>query len=419
MRSDDRLRARVLDSVASDEVVAELYARGADAEAVRAIVARGQGRAMLLGPLPLEEAQALRGAAQNVGAWAVLTRPAGRQDPGRADLVIMGAAEELSAVASQAAGEVGHRMSAALQGFLLPPERALSCRGRQVPLGEKTLIMGVINVTPDSFSGDGLYGNVAAAIEQGKQMVADGADILDVGGESTRPGAEPVSVEEEIARVRPVISGLAAETGAVVSIDTYKSAVAREGLAAGGAMVNDISGLHADESMAQVAAEAGAAVVVMHIRGTPRDMQKDPRYADVIGEISDYLEEGIERAEAAGLARDQIVVDPGFGFGKQVEHNLDLLRHLREFRCLGCAVMIGTSRKSTIGKLLGDLPPNQRLEGTAATVALAIAAGADIVRVHDVREMARVVRVADAVVRVKHEPPPGSEHKWAHQRDQG
>ena len=419
MRSDDRLRARVLDSVASDEVVAELYARGADAEAVRAIVARGQGRAMLLGPLPLEEAQALRGAAQNVGAWAVLTRPAGRQDPGRADLVVMGAAEELSAVASQAAGEVGRRMSAALQGFLLPPERTLRCRGREVPLGEKTLIMGVINVTPDSFSGVGLYGNVAAAIEQGKQMVADGADILDAGGESTQPGAEPVSVEEEIARVRPVISGLAAETGALVSIDTYKSAVAREALTAGASLVNDISGLHADESMAQVAAEAGAAVVVMHIRGTPRDMQKDPRYADVIGEISDYLEEGIERAEAAGLARDQLVVDPGFGFGKQVEHNLELLRRLREFRCLGCAVMIGTSRKSAIGKLLGDLPPNQRLEGTAATVALAIAAGADIVRVHDVREMARVVRVADAVVRVKHEPPPGSEHKWAHQRDQG
>jgi dihydropteroate synthase len=411
------LRARVLHSVAADEVIAELYARGADAEAVRAIIARGLGRAMLVGPLKLEEAQALRQAAADAGAMAVLTRVSGRQDPERSDLVVMGASERLAALASGLGGEAGQRIGAALDGFLRPPERALRCRGRELHLGAKTVVMGIINVTPDSFSGNGLGSDVEAAVALGQQMVADGADILDVGGESTRPGAEPVSLQEELARVLPVVEALAAEAGVPISIDTYKSGVAEQALSRGASIINDISGLQADERMARVAADAGAAVVVMHIRGTPRDMQKDPRYADVIGEISDYLEEGIARAQAAGLTRDQIVVDPGFGFGKTLEHNLELLRRLRELRCLGCPVMIGTSRKSTIGKLLGDLPPEERLEGTAATVALAIAAGADIVRVHDVKQMARVARVADAVVRVKHEPPAGSEHKWAHQRD--
>ncbi len=418
MRRGVKLRARVLDSVAADEVVAELYARGADAEAVRAIVGRGMARAMLVGPLGLEEAQGLRRAAAEATGLAVLARPAGRQDPERTDVVVMAPAQRLAAIASQIGGEAGGRMSAALEGFLQPMDRVLRCRRRELALGTKTLIMAIINVTPDSFSGDGLYGNVEAALRLGKQMVADGADILDVGGESTRPGAEPVSLEAELARVLPVVERLAAEADALVSIDTYKSAVAKEALARGAALVNDISGLHHDEQMAAVAAEAGAAVVVMHILGTPRDMQRNPQYADVIGEISDYLEEGIARAEGAGLTRDQIVVDPGFGFGKTVEHNLELLRRLREFRCLGCPVMIGTSRKSSIGRLLGDVAADQRLEGTAATVALAIAAGADIVRVHDVKEMARVARVADAIVRAKHEPPAGSEHQWAHQREQ-
>ena len=418
MRREGRLRARVLRSLAGDEVVAELYARGADAEAVRAIVAQGMGMALLVGPVPLEEAQELRRLASREGAIAVLARPAGRQDPGRADVVLMGSPEELTAIAAQAGGAVSLRIAMAMRRGEQTAPRFLSCRGRELAVGERTLIMGILNTTPDSFSGDGLGNDAAAAIARGKQMVADGADILDVGGESTRPGAEPVALEEELRRVLPVIEGLAAEVDVPLSIDTYKAEVARQALATGAAIVNDISGLHYDEAMARVAAEFGAGVIIMHILGTPRDMQQDPRYGDLVGEISDYLEEGIVRAEAAGLSRQHLVVDPGFGFGKTVAHNLDMLRHLREFRCLGCPVMIGPSRKSTIGKLLGDLPPQERVEGTAAAVALAIAAGADIVRVHDVKEMVRVARVADAVVRVKHEAPPGSEHLWAHQQEQ-
>jgi dihydropteroate synthase len=417
VKSAARIRARVLDSVSGDEVVAELYARGADAEAVRAIVARGLGRAMLVGPLPLEEGEGLRRAAKETGALAVLARPAGRAKPDQADVLVMASLGRLAEVGSGAGGEAGARMAQALEAFIRSPERVLRCRDREVALGERTLIMGVVNVTPDSFSGDGLS-DAEAAIAQGKRMVEEGADVLDIGGESTRPGSEPASVEEELARVLPVVEGLAAEAEAPISIDTYKSAVAKEALARGASMVNDISGLHADDDMAGVAAEAGAAIVVMHIQGTPRDMQKDPKYGDVIGEISDYLEDGIARAEAAGVTRDQIIVDPGIGFGKKLEHNLEILRRLRELRCLGCPVMVGTSRKSMIGMIL-DLPVEERLEGTAATVALAIAGGADLVRVHDVREMVRVARVADAMVRVKHEPPPGGEHKWAHEREPG
>lgn len=417
MRAAAGVRARVLDSIASDEVVAELYARGADAEAVRMILARGRCRAVLVGPMPLAEAQTLRKLAKDDGVLAVLTRPAGRQDPARAEVVVIASPERLTTIAADMGGETGRRMLQALAGFEQPRERVLRCRARAVPLGGKTLIMGIVNVTPDSFSGDGLGNDAAAAIARGKRMASEGADILDVGGESTRPGAEPVSLEEELQRVLPVIEGLAAETEAVISIDTYKSAVAREALARGAAIVNDISGLHFDAEMGRVAAGAGAAVVIMHIQGTPRSMQENPKYDDVIGEISDYLVEGMATAGQAGIGPDQIIVDPGFGFGKTVEHNLELVRRLGEFRNLGAPVMIGPSRKRTLGILLNDAPPNERREGTAAMVALAIAAGADIVRVHDVREMARLARVADAVVRVKHAPPVGSEHKWAHQRE--
>ncbi len=415
-----RLRVRVLDSLAADEVVAELYARGADAEAVARVVARGLGRAVLLGPVSLEGAQALQQAGRAAGAVCALTRVAGRSSPDLVEVVMLGPMEALRRAADTLAastgspGEAGALMAAALAGFVASPRRVLRCGRHALPLGERTLLMGIVNVTPDSFSGDGLAGQVEMAVEQGRRMTAEGADILDIGGESTRPGADPVSLEEELARVLPVVEGLASAVEAPISIDTYKSAVAREALARGATIVNDVSGLHADPGMPAAAAEAGAAVIVMHMRGAPRDMQQDPRYADVIGEISDYLEEGVAAAEAAGIGRDQLVIDPGIGFGKTLEHNLEILRRLREFRCLGLPVMVGASRKSMIGAIL-DLPPGERVEGTAATVALAIAAGADIVRVHDVREMARVARVADAIVRVVHEPPE-SDHQWADAR---
>jgi len=274
----------------------------------------------------------------------------------------------------------------------------LRCERHTLEIGRRTLVMGIVNVTPDSFSGDGLGADVGAAVERGLRMVEDGADILDIGGESTRPGGEPVSVDEELRRVIPVIEGIARRSSAPISIDTYKARVAQEALAAGACIVNDITGLRGDAKMREVARQAGAAVIVMHMQGTPRTMQDNAHYDDVIGEISAFLKQQADAALAAGIAQDQIVVDPGIGFGKNLEHNLEILRRLADFKALGYPVLVGPSRKRFIGAIL-DLPVDERLEGTAAAVALAIANGADIVRVHDVAQMVRVARVADAIVR--------------------
>jgi dihydropteroate synthase len=276
----------------------------------------------------------------------------------------------------------------------LPP---LRCGDRLLPVGERTLIMGIVNTSPDSFSGDGLAGDVDGALSLAEGMVADGADIVDVGGQSTRPGSEPVGAEEETARTVPVVAAIAERLDCVVSIDTSRPEVAERAIEAGAGFVNDVSGLRADGMIERVA-QAGVPACIMHMRGTPRTMQADPRYDDLMGEIVAFLAERIEAAVAGGIARSQLVVDPGFGFGKTVAHNLEILRRLGELRGLGLAVLLGTSRKSTIGAVL-DLPVDERVFGGAATCALGIAGGADILRVHDVREMKQVAVMADAVVR--------------------
>ena len=258
--------------------------------------------------------------------------------------------------------------------------------------------MGILNVTPDSFSDGGIYFSVDAAVGRAKKMVAEGADMIDVGGESSRPGAASVSLEEELSRVVPVIRLLAQEVKVPISIDTYKASVARQAIEAGAAMVNDISALNFDPEMAQVVAETHAAVILMHMKGTPRDMQVNPTYNALIPEIVQYLRNNLERALDAGVPEEKIIIDPGIGFGKTVEHNLEIIRRLRDFRVLGKSILIGTSRKSFIGRIL-DLPVEDRIEGTAATVACAIMNGADIVRVHDVKQMSQVARMTDAICR--------------------
>ena len=257
--------------------------------------------------------------------------------------------------------------------------------------GRRTYVMGILNITPDSFSGDGLIGTTDTVVERARQMVADGADILDIGGESTRPGHTPVSVEEELQRVLPAIQAIAKAVDVPVSIDTSKAAVSDAALQAGASIINDVRGLTADPEMAAVAARAKCPVVIMH------DLKIESAER-LIPDITRELSLRIERALAAGVEWENIIIDPGFGFGKTADLNLILLRRLRELIALGRPILAGTSRKSTIGKVLG-VDPDDRIEGTAATVALAIANGADIVRVHDVRQMARVARMTDAVVR--------------------
>ena len=263
---------------------------------------------------------------------------------------------------------------------------------------KRTYIMGILNVTPDSFSDGGKYFDPRAAIRQAEKMIADGADIIDIGGESTRPGAESVPVREEINRVIPVIKALAQKSGAVLSIDTRKAQVAEAALKAGAQMVNDVSGLRYDRKMAWVAANYGAVICLMHSRGTPKNMQEKVSYSDLMSDIIGGLNQGLAIGKKNGILQNKFVVDPGLGFGKTVEHNLEIIKKLKELRVLGCPILIGPSRKSFIGKIL-DAAADQRLEGTAAAVALAIAGGADIIRVHDVAEMKKVARMADAIVR--------------------
>lgn len=265
--------------------------------------------------------------------------------------------------------------------------------------GERTLVMGVLNITPDSFSDGGRYLSLELALEQAERMAAEGADIIDIGAESTRPGADPLPEDEELRRILPVVHAVAARLPVPLSVDTYKSAVARACIDAGAAMVNDISALAADPHMGSTVAALQVPVCLMHMRGTPKTMQRKPVYADVAAEVRSELGVRIAAAIDAGIRPERILIDPGFGFAKTASHNLELLRRLGELRDLGRPIVIGTSRKSTIGKVLGGLPADDRLEGTAATVALSIAFGASIVRVHDVKEMVRVARMADAVVR--------------------
>lgn len=272
------------------------------------------------------------------------------------------------------------------------------CKGTILDLSARTHIMGIVNVTPDSFSDGGQCLDPNKAVAHAQKIAAQGADIIDIGGESTRPGAESVSVEHELARIIPVITRITGELPTPISVDTYKSAVAEKAIQAGASIVNDISGLRFSPDMARVVAEHGAAVVIMHIKGTPRDMQHNPVYADVVGEIKTYLEESIERALNAGVAEEQILIDPGIGFGKTREHNLEILNRLGEFRVLGRPIVVGTSRKKFIGAILNLPQPEQRIEGTAATVALGIERGACVMRVHDVAQMVRVARMTDAIL---------------------
>ena len=263
--------------------------------------------------------------------------------------------------------------------------------GQPLVWGNRTYVMGIINLSPDSFSGDGLGDDIPAIVEQALRFQDEGADFLDVGAESTRPGARPITPEEEIRLLVPALEAVGAVAKLPVSVDTYKANVARAAVAAGAGIINDVWGLKFDPRLAEVAAESGAPLILMH-------NQANREYGNLISDVMESLLTSVGIATAAGVSRDNMALDPGIGFGKTPDHNLEILNHLDELKALGFPLLVGTSRKSTIGYVL-DLPVEERLEGTAATVALSIARGADIVRVHDVKQMARVCRMTDAIIR--------------------
>ena len=264
---------------------------------------------------------------------------------------------------------------------------------------DRPLIMGILNVTPDSFYDGGRFFAPGTAVEHALRLAAEGADIIDVGGESTRPSADATSVEEELGRVIPVIKGIRTRSNVFISVDTYKARVARVAVDAGAEMINDISGLSFDSKIGEVAAESKVPVVIMHIKGTPKEMQVNPRYDDVIGEIKGFFADRILFAKQCGIEEDDIILDPGIGFGKRLEDNLLIIKELRRFKDLGKPILIGTSMKAFIGKLAGSPDLEERVEGTLASVALSLWNGADIVRVHDVKKARRVATLVHAVMK--------------------
>ncbi len=295
----------------------------------------------------------------------------------------------------------GQRRDLSYRAMNIRKRFRIRLRSRTLVLGERTLVMGVLNVTPDSFSDGGRYADAGAAVLRGLEMEAEGADIIDIGGESTRPGSEEVSAETELRRVLPVLEGLRGRLKIPISVDTQKARVAEAAIAAGAEMVNDVSALRGPEGsgreLGAVVRRAGVPVVLMHMRGRPKTMQRLPFARDVMRDVTRGLKEAMERARKAGIPRGRVILDPGIGFGKSTEQNCELLARLEELARLGCPLLVGSSRKTFIGKLLGGVAEDRRMWGTAAAVTAAVLGGAHIVRVHDVGEMVEVVRVADAI----------------------
>ena len=405
--------ARVLCLRTDDEIVREMRRLNPDEAGIRHMLPKARHYLVKLANVRTPIAHILKETFLSSGGEAVVSRDVITAKVSHTDVMLSGTRKQFQRAftnlleqgfgCDKLAGEI----EAAIRHFDSPaaipdPHNVRDERIRPLfeAIGKRTLVMGILNVTPDSFSDGGKFVDTATAVTHGVGMAQQGADVIDVGGESTRPGSEPVPAQVEIDRVVPVIRGIVAALEVPISVDTCKAEVARAALDAGASIVNDISGASFDSDMPALIAERRCPAILMHIKGTPGDMQANPTYDDLLGEVSAYLAERVRALVEAGVDDRLLLIDPGIGFGKTVEHNLELLRRLRELKSIGRPIVVGTSRKATIGRVLGDLPVEERIEGTAATVAISIANGADVVRVHDVREMSRVARMTDAIVRV-------------------
>jgi dihydropteroate synthase len=368
------------------DAVAQL---GVPTHQLMAVARYGAVEALALQGLSSDQAVALEATVREAGG-AVLTSTNMERAVMLAPLMVAGELPSRLA-ADPLTADVGAAIAAALMARGNPPP--LDARGHLLEFGRRTLVMGIVNVTPDSFSGDGVGSNVGAAVDRALALIGAGADVIDIGGESTRPNSTPISATEEQDRVLPVLAALSSRTTVPLSIDTRKAAVAAAAIEAGAAMVNDVWGLQGDPEMAAViAAHSNIGVVVMH-------NQRGADYADLMADITGWLRQGLVVAIEAGIAAERVVIDPGFGFGKTPAQNLELMRRVGELRGIGRPILVGPSRKSTIGFLTGGLPPDERIEGGIALATLAAAAGAHMVRTHDVSETVRALKVADAVVR--------------------
>ena len=386
-----------------NEAVSLFKKIGVDPYGIDAMATKTQSVNILLSAQPCKVANILKQEMLSLGADAAVARGSVACSIDATDVLIMGTLKQINALAKKIENQpFGLNVIAkdilALIGNSNQYQYIFKTSRREMILGEKTLIMGILNVTPDSFSDGNLYFDQQKAIERCLQMADEGADIIDIGGESTRPGAKSVSARQEIARVIPIVESLSGKISIPISVDTTKSPVAQAALSVGAEIINDISALNGDKKMASVVKKANAALILMHMRGKPETMQTGNLvYDDLMDEIICYLKKSCQKAFAAGIAKDHLVLDPGIGFGKTREDNCKIIKKFGELKSLGLPLMIGTSRKSFIGHITGGASV-QRLEGTAATVAAAIMNGCHIVRVHDVAVMKKIAAMTDAIV---------------------
>jgi len=392
---------RCLEIASIESCRAEMEKIGVDPSGVRIMAPKQLHYNLKLEGLKPVQANILKQDMLSIGGEAAVARGAASCSVAFSDALVSGTQRQFDTLIdklrgqSLGLGEAAQAMRRAIENRALSVYELKSNRCA-LTIGPATLIMGILNVTPDSFSDGGRFMDPGKALERALEMSSDGADWIDIGGESTRPGAEPVDAAEEMKRVVPVIEALA-KRGLIVSIDTTKPSVAEAAIGAGASIVNDVSALSLDPAMAGVVARHGVPLILMHMRGTPKTMQLDTAYGDLMSEVYGYLHSRLEFAAQMGIDPESIIVDPGLGFGKSVEGNLELLRRLREFKSLGAPVLAGPSRKSFIGKTLNTAGPDERLAGTIAACVLAVANGAAILRVHDVKEARRAAAIADAV----------------------
>ncbi|HZW82709.1 MAG TPA: dihydropteroate synthase [Candidatus Deferrimicrobium sp.] len=394
-----RFTTRVLEVCTEAEARQALTKIGADPGGINVMIPKALHKVIKVENVAVQAAQILKQEMLSKGGEVAVHKGVIGCSIDRCDVVLMGTKRQYNLLCAKLKAqpfmlkEIGQSILKCLENYPGFHARTLDCRGYNLPLGKQTLIMGILNITPDSFSDGGSFYNLDRAVEHALEMVNMGADIIDIGGESTRPTADYVTAEEEKARLLPVIQALVEKVGVPISVDTYKAEVARATLQAGAHIINDIWGLQAEAEpeMVEVIAEFDAPVIIMH-------NQKGTEYRDLMGDMFAFFQNSIDLALAKGVKPERIVLDPGIGFGKTTEQNLQVMARLGEFRSLGYPILLGTSRKSMIGNILG-VPVNERLEGTGATVTLGIAAGVDIVRVHDVKEIKRVCQMTDAIVR--------------------
>ena len=392
------MRVRAIKIDCAEQARLEIAQIGADSPGINIMTPKAVHRTIKIEDLSTKAAVILKQEMLSNGGEAAVSRGVGNFSVEKTDVLLMGTVKQYNKVISKlkaqpfGLGKLADLLVKTLANLEKSGQAGLNCRGHLLPIGQRTVIMGILNITPDSFSDGGRFFDIDTAVRHALEMVEQGADIIDIGGESTRPSAVPVTLEEELERVMPVLKRLVQETDVPISVDTYKSGVAGQAVKEGAHIINDVWGLKADPALANVVAGYDdVPLILMH-------NQKGTQYNSMMDDLLDSLKASTETALAAGVSEENIVLDPGIGFGKDTGQNLEVLRRLWELKTLGYPILLGTSRKSMIGNTL-DLPVTERVEGTAATVTYGITQGADIVRVHDIKEMVRVVKMTDAIVR--------------------